>query len=134
MISVESETAIKFKISRICEALVAVRYASAREICSVHDGEEQQIVNQRPKTTELTAFFKYSRENPQTQVTSTIILFYCAYIHMYFLISQVKYIYFPKELVCKKATRVWKCGQRGFQGSIGHLHIIHPMAGDEFYL
>ncbi len=78
-----------------------------------NEQEAEAIANQGLRTTELTAFFAYNAANPGTQT---------------------KYIDFPKEFTWIPNQKTWRVRRTGKGGTIGRIHTIHPLSGDEFYL
>ena len=65
---------------------------------------------ERSETTELTDFFRYNYENPETNVS---------------------YIHFPEKFIFK--DKKWQLRQRGTK-TIGRIYTIHPNKGEVFYL
>ena len=65
---------------------------------------------ERAETTELTAFFKYNSEHPETNTP---------------------YIQFPEQFIFEKGER--KICKRGTH-TLGRVYSIHPSKGEVFYL
>jgi hypothetical protein len=69
----------------------------------------QNMESQR--TTELTAFFEYNRQEPDTDVA---------------------YVDFPEYFTWN--DKQWKPRKRGPSDTIGRVHVVNPAAGDVYYL
>ena len=65
---------------------------------------------ERSEETELTAFFRYNTEHPETRLP---------------------YIKFPEQFVFDE--KKWKLRQRGTK-TLGRMYSIHPSKGEVFYL
>ena len=81
---------------------------------SVYFHEDEAIENAvgRSDETELTAFFKYNSEHPDTEVP---------------------YISFPEQFVFQKKDKKWTIRKRG-TNTLGRIYSIHPSKGELFYL
>ena len=99
-----------FNITKKYPAVYALRCHLQDEHHVVFDAENAASVLEKQRTTELTGFFDYNLQNPQTKV---------------------KYVDFPKQFVWK--DKEWHPRKAAF-GTIGRVHSIHPAAGDTFYL
>ena len=86
----------------------------------VHLEDEQQVVfdmasaeqnMESQRTTELTAFFEYNRQEPATDVA---------------------YVDFPEHFTWK--DKEWKPRNSGPSDTIGRVHVVNPAAGDVYYL
>ena len=104
---------------RIYEFPMSKRYPAIQRL-PVHLEKEQPVffhesasiieALERSEITELTAFFKYNSEHPETNVP---------------------YIKFPEQFIFGKGE--WKIRQRGTH-TLGRVHSIHPSKGEVFYL
>ena len=99
-----------FNITKKHPAVYALRCHLEDEQHVVFDAESLNTVLEHQRTTELTGFFDYNRQNPDTTV---------------------KYVDFPKKFVWKEKT--WVARKAAFD-TIGRVHSIHPAAGDVFFL
>ncbi len=100
----------QFNITDRHPAVMPLRiHLKGAEYVVFNEGEEQAIVAEDAKQTELTAFFKYNAQHPETQV---------------------KYVDFPKHFTYSSSG--WHIRKKG--EVIGRIHTLHPLSGDEFYL
>ena len=99
-----------FNITKKHPAVYSLRCHLEDEHHVVFDASSVQSVIEQQKTTELTGFFEYNLQNPETNV---------------------KYVDFPKKFVWK--NKGWMIRKASFD-TIGRVHSIHPAAGDVFYL
>ena len=99
-----------FNITKKHPAVYSLRCHLKDEQHVVFDGDNLQSVLEQQRTTELTGFFEYNQENPDTNV---------------------KYVDFPKKFVWK--NKQWNIRKASLD-TIGRIHSIHPAAGDVFYL
>ena len=76
------------------------------------DEEANAEVLEKARNTELTEFFKYNQQCPETDL---------------------RYVDFPKHFTWNKATKQWNKRKSHFD-TIGRVHSMNPMAGDVFYL
>ena len=99
-----------FNIAKNYPAVYALRIHLEDEQQVVFDMEtaEESVENQR--CTELTEFFVYNEEHPETNVT---------------------YSDFPENFVWK--DKKWHARKR-FSGTIGRINVVNPVAGDVYYL
>ena len=99
-----------FNIAKNYPAVYALRVHLEDEQHVVFDMEtaEQSVESQR--CTELTEFFTFNLEHPETKVT------YCD---------------FPEHFTWK--NKEWKERKRS-SDSIGRIHVVNPVAGDVYYL
>ena len=99
-----------FNITKKHPAVYALRCHLEDEQHVVFDADSLNSVLENQRTTELTGFFDYNLQNPETKVT---------------------YVDFPKKIVWKDKT--WNVRKAAFD-TIGRVHSIHPAAGDVFFL
>ena len=99
-----------FNIAKNFPAVYALRIHLEDEQNVIFDMEtaEESIENQR--CTELTEFFNFNKQNPQTNVT------YCD---------------FPEHFTWR--DNKWHERKR-FSGTIGRINVVNPVAGDVYYL
>ena len=100
-----------FNIAKKYPAVYALRVHLKDEQHVVFDmaSAEQNMESQR--TTELTAFFEYNLNEPETDVT---------------------YVDFPEFFTWKE--KEWNPRKRGPSDTIGRVHVVNPAAGDVYYL
>jgi hypothetical protein len=103
-----------YHISERYPAVYALRvHLPNQQMVFFQEGEEESVVERdSSRKTELTEFFTFNRDNPETKVS---------------------YINFPKYHVWYKAIHQWKPRQREFD-TIGRILTVHPVAGEVFYL
>ena len=75
------------------------------------EGTEEQVI-EKQRFTELTAFFDFNADHPNTEI---------------------KYVDFPKHFTWDSSNKAWK-QRKGAFDTIGRVHSIHPAAGDVFFL
>jgi hypothetical protein len=101
-----------FAIARKYPAVQALRCHLEDEQQVVFDEGNEEEVIEKQRFTELTEYFSYNQEHPDTQV---------------------KYVDFPKEFTWASTEKKWKIRKGSFD-TIGRVHAMHPAAGDVFYL
>ena len=104
---------------RIFEFSMSERYPAVKRL-PIHLEKEQPVyfhedtsimdVLERSEITELTAFFKYNTDHPETNTP---------------------YIQFPEQFVFEKGE--WRIRKRGSH-TLGRVYSIHPSKGEIFYL
>ena len=101
-----------FNISQNKPAVQALR---------VHLKEEQQVIFdmgteaeslEKQRSTELTAFFDFNKNNPETSIS---------------------YIDFPEKMTWSKQDKRWKV-RKNTSDTIGRIHTVHPVAGEVYFL
>jgi hypothetical protein len=101
-----------FSIAKKHPAVQAMRCHLEDEQQLIFDeGEEAQVL-EKQRFTELTAFFDFNLNNPDTKV---------------------QYVNFPKSFTWDSSNKMWKTRKGAFD-TIGRVHSIHPAAGDVFFL
>ena len=94
--------------------VLALRVHLEEEQWVVYDEQTEQEAVEKQKETELTAFFKFNRQNPG---------------------QQTLYVDMPEDHVYDRAKKAWKKRQRDMKKKqIGRVHTVNPVAGDVFYL
>ena len=101
-----------FNISQNKPSVYALRVHLENEQQIVFDmgTEEQSLETQQ--FTELTGFFKFNQENPETMIT---------------------YVDFPESLTWNTGEKQWKW-RKNASDTIGRVHSVHPAAGEVYYL
>ena len=104
---------------RIFEFPMSERYPAVKKL-PIHLEKQQPVyfhedasiteALERSETTELTAFFKYNTDHPETNTP---------------------YINFPEQFIYEKGE--WKIRKRGSH-TLGRVYSIHPSKGEIFYL
>ena len=101
-----------FNIAKKHPAVYALRCHLEDEQQVLFDFETQEEAIEKQRNTELTEFFVYNVQFPDTNV---------------------KYVDFPKFYTWNKAKKKWQ-QRKGCFDTIGRVHAINPLAGDVFYL
>ena len=101
---------LNFNITKKHPAVYALRCHLEDENHVVFDNETAETAIEQQRNTELTGFFEYNDQNPETRI---------------------KYVDFPKKFVWKDKT--WRERKSAFD-TIGRVHSINPAAGDVFFL
>jgi hypothetical protein len=99
-----------FNIAKNYPAVYVLRIHLEDEQHVVFDMETAEQVMESQRTTELTEFFRYNLENPETQVT---------------------YVDFPEHFTWK--DKEWVPRKRT-SDTIGRVHVVNPAAGDLYYM
>ena len=103
---------LNFNISQNKPAVCSLRIHLKDEQHVVFDvGSEEEIVETQ-RNTELTAFFSYNLEHPDTKCT---------------------YVEFPERFIYDTKEKKWK-KRKNVSDTIGRVHTVHPIAGDVYYL
>ena len=101
-----------FNIAQNKPAVYALRVHLENEQQVVYDmGSEEQCL-EKQHCTELTGFFEYNMENPETKVT---------------------YVDFPEVFTWSTGEKQWKI-RKNVSATIGRIHSVHPVAGEVYYL
>ena len=101
-----------FNISQNKPAVYALRVHLENEQQIVFDmGSEEQSL-ERQQFTELTGFFNFNEENPETRI---------------------KYVDFPESLTWNTGKKQWNW-RKNVSDTIGRIHSVHPAAGEVYYL
>ena len=103
---------LNFNIAKKHPAVYALRCHLEDEQQVLFDGDTNEEVIEKQRNTELTEFFAFNREFPETDT---------------------RYIDFPKSFTWNKSTKKWSLRKACFD-TIGRVHAINPLAGDVFYL
>ena len=101
-----------FNIAKKFPAVIAMRVHMEEEQHIVFDVGNEQEVLETQRCTELTAFFDYNFQNPNTNVT---------------------YVDFPEKFTWSNERKEWKPRKNNLD-TIGRIHTVHPVAGDAYYL
>ena len=101
-----------FNIAKKFPAVIALRVHLENEQHIIFDVGNEEEVLETQRCTELTAFFKYNQEYPNTRVT---------------------YVDFPEKFTWNNEKKGWKARKYNLQ-IIGRVHTVHPVAGDVYYL
>ena len=99
-----------YNIAKNYPAVSALRVHLEDEQNVVFDMEKAEEVIENQRCTELTGFFSYNLENPETNVT---------------------YADFPEHFTWK--DKEWVARTR-LSDTIGRVHVVNPVAGDVYYL
>ena len=99
-----------FNIAKNYPAVYVLRIHLEDEQHVVFDMDTAEQVMESQRTTELTAFFSYNLENPETQVP---------------------YVDFPEHFTWK--DKEWVPRKRT-SDTIGRVHVVNPAAGDIYYM
>ena len=101
-----------FNISQNKPAVYALRVHLRDEQQIVYDmGSEEQCLETQ-HCTELTGFFEFNRENPETMIT---------------------YVDCPESLTWSSGEKKWTI-RKNASDTIGRIHSVHPVAGEVYYL
>ena len=101
-----------FNIAKKFPAVIALRVHLENEQHIIFDVGNEEEVLETQRCTELTAFFKYNQEYPNTRVT---------------------YVDFPEKFTWNNEKKGWEARKYNLQ-IIGRVHTVHPVAGDVYYL
>ena len=103
---------LNFNISQNKPAVYSLRVHLEDQQQVVFDMGSEEEVLEKQRCTELTAFFEYNLENPETQIT---------------------YVEFPEHFTYDNKNKKWKA-RKNVSDTIGRIHTVHPLAGDVYYL
>ena len=101
-----------FNISQNKPAVYTLRVHLKDEQQVVFDVGSEEEMLEKQKFTELTAFFEYNQDHPDTKVT---------------------YVEFPEHFTYDTKKHKWKA-RKNVSETIGRVHTVHPLAGDVYYL